>query len=79
LISIHPFRDGTGRTSRLVMNLELMRAGFPTAIIPVEDWLVYYQNLEKAGKDADYGPVVQQLVQSVERSFEPYWYLLGIT
>ena len=78
LVIIHPFRDGNGRTSRLAMNLELMRAGFPTAIIPVEDRAAYYQNLDKAGTDADYGPFVQQLAQLVERSFDPYWYLLGL-
>lgn len=78
LVIIHPFRDGNGRTSRLAMNLELMRAGFPTVIIPVEDRVAYYENLDKAGKDMDYGPFVQQLGQLVERSFEPYWYLLGI-
>ena len=78
LVIIHPFRDGNGRTSRLVMNLELMRAGFPTVIIPVEDRAAYYENLGKAGKDTDYGPFAQQLGQLVERSFEPYWYLLGI-
>ncbi|SFM19213.1 hypothetical protein SAMN05421830_11938 [Desulfomicrobium norvegicum] len=55
-----------------------MRAGFPTVIIPVEDRAAYYENLDKAGKDMDYGPFVQQLGQLVERSFEPYWYLLGI-
>ena len=60
------------------MNLELMRAGFPTVIIPVEDRAAYYENLDKAGKDTDYGPFAQQLAQLVERSFEPYWYLLGI-
>ena len=78
LVIIHPFRDGNGRTSRLAMNLELMRAGFPTVIIPVEDRAAYYENLDKAGKDANYGPFVQQLGQLVAQSFDPYWYLLGI-
>ena len=31
---LHPFKDGNGRTARLIMNFELMRAGFPTVISP---------------------------------------------
>ncbi|MGB4967762.1 MAG: Fic family protein [Candidatus Saccharimonadales bacterium] len=36
LVGIHPFIDGNGRTSRLVMNLLLLRAGFPIANISGE-------------------------------------------
>lgn len=36
LAAIHPFIDGNGRTSRLVMNLLLLRAGFPIANISGE-------------------------------------------
>jgi Fic family protein len=33
LVAIHPFFDGNGRTSRLVMNVMLLQKGFPLVII----------------------------------------------
>ena len=33
LTHVHPFTDGNGRTARAVMNLELVRGGFPSVII----------------------------------------------
>ena len=50
LATIHPFQDGNGRTSRLLMNLILMRAGYPVTIISAENVprRAYYDSLEAA-------------------------------
>jgi Fic family protein len=76
-VVIHPFTDGNGRTARLLMNLELMRAGFPTVIIPVEQRAAYYENLDAIGVRDDYAPFLGQIGALVAASFEPYWRLLG--
>lgn len=47
-VGIHPFVDGNGRTSRLLMNFELMRQGYLPVIIPVEQRLAYYDALDTA-------------------------------
>ena len=36
LVSVHPFSDGNGRTARLLMNLLLLRAGYPPVVIGPE-------------------------------------------
>lgn len=55
LVTIHPFVDGNGRTSRLIMNLILLQNGYPITIIESDekDRLEYYDSLELAqiGKD----------------------------
>ena len=40
--------DGNGRTSRLLQNFELMKAGFPPIVIKKERRLEYYKALDKA-------------------------------
>lgn len=47
LVGVHPFIDGNGRTSRLVMNLLLLQAGFPIANISGDRLarLDYYESL----------------------------------
>ena len=48
IVTIHPFIDGIGRTARLVMNLTLLRHGFPLAILKgdADSRLTYYNALE---------------------------------
>ena len=79
LVGIHPFIDGNGRTSRLVMNLELMKAGYPPAIIAVEQRLAYYEALDAAHVHQDYQPFLQLIYDCVAKAFEPYWHALGVS
>jgi len=77
-VGIHPFSDGNGRTSRLLMNFELMKNGFPPAILKVENRLAYYEFLDKAHTQRDYKSFMNLVCEIVEESFEPYWFALGI-
>lgn len=78
LVKIHPFVDGNGRTARLLMNLELMKAGLPATVIQVGQRLAYYEALDQAHCSGDYQDFIRLLVNSVIQSFEPYWFVLGI-
>jgi Fic family protein len=70
-VMIHPFIDGNGRVARLLMNLILMRYGFPIAIISREDRNRYYDALESS-QAADLTPFVSLIIESVEESLEEY-------
>ncbi|MFZ1371373.1 MAG: Fic family protein [Ferruginibacter sp.] len=71
LVWIHPFFDGNGRTVRLAMNLLLLKAGFPPAIILKNDRKKYYDALNRANKGS-YQKLCLMMVQAVERSLNIY-------
>lgn len=65
LVKIHPFVDGNGRTSRLLMNLVLMNNGYNPVIIKKESRLKYYEALDKAHITGNYTDFVK-LVTKLE-------------
>ncbi len=71
LVNIHPFFDGNGRTARLVMNVVLMQAGFPLAVVLKNDRKRYYRTLGEADRE-NYAPFVRFIAQAVQRSLDIY-------
>lgn len=71
-VEIHPFEDGNGRTARLLLNFELMREGYPIAIIRSEDRLAYYDALDKACVQRDYSDFTRMVADCVARSQDLY-------
>ena len=76
-VKIHPFVDGNGRTGRLLMNFELMKAGYPPAIIQKEERLAYYDALDAACVNDDYDAITQLVAAAVHRSLDTYLAVLG--
>ena len=72
LVKIHPFIDGNGRTSRLIMNLDLMNSGYSPVIIRKEQRLEYYEALDKAHVTGDYTDFVKFITELEIEMLEKY-------
>jgi Fic family protein len=71
LVAIHPFIDGNGRTARLVMNLLLMRSGYPPTVILRVNRRQYYSVLAKADS-GNTGALENFVGRAVENSLNLY-------
>jgi Fic family protein len=69
LVHIHPFIDGNGRTARLLMNLILIREGYPPAVIRRERRPEYYDALDQAHR-GETVPFVTLVAEEAERSLD---------
>lgn len=77
-VKIHPFVDGNGRTGRLLLNVELMKSGYPPAVIRSEDRAAYCDSLDDACVSNNYTGIARLIAESVRRSFDLYLDALGL-
>jgi len=70
-VSVHPFDDGNGRVARLLMNLLLIKHGYPFTVVRNYDRRRYYDTLRKADA-GDSAPFVNFIGRCVEESLDLY-------
>ncbi|XP_062399651.1 protein adenylyltransferase FICD [Sardina pilchardus] len=69
LVYVHPFVDGNGRTSRILMNLVLMQANYPPITIRKEQRSEYYLALDTAN-EGDIRPFIRFIAKCTEMTLD---------
>lgn len=71
-VKIHPFVDGNGRTSRLIMNYQLLANGFPAISIAKEHRLDYFNTLEAYAVEGNLAPFADMIAELTEQRLDRY-------
>ncbi len=69
-VTIYPFYDGNGRTSRLLMNFVLERSGLPLYILYQEDKAQYYEVLQKRQQQNNQQPFFDFMYRQYEKHLQ---------
>lgn len=70
LVTIHPFTDGNGRTGRLLMNLVLLKAGYPPVVIGPAERVAYVDGLQALQVGGDARPYAAFMRGRLEASLD---------
>ena len=73
---IHPFIDGNGRTGRLLLNLELIRNGYPAINVKFADRKRYYDAFDVYYRDGNAGDMVLLVSEYVKERLDTYLEIL---
>jgi Fic family protein len=71
LLAIHPFRDGNGRTARLLLNLMLLRDGYAPALV-LREWRTGYVLALSEADRGRHGPLLNLIGRAVEQGLDRY-------
>lgn len=71
-VRIHPFPDGNGRTSRLIMNYQLTKSGFLPVNIRTEDRIRYYSCLDRYASENDLSSFSELIAELEEKRIDSY-------